>query len=170
VSGSRVHDIQYNGILAAGANQLIDNNEVWNTVLSNTNARMGSSGWAEAVNTWRATNTTIRDNNIHDNWGEGIDFIASNGGTVTGNRVFDNFSVLVYVDGSSNITISNNQLGTTTTKYDRSRPPHAVLVASEGGSAVSNITVTYNTLSRTSGISTWNVPASCLTASNNTGL
>ncbi|HVJ97415.1 MAG TPA: Calx-beta domain-containing protein, partial [Acidimicrobiia bacterium] len=75
---SRVHAAQYNGIVAAGAGQFIEDNEVWNTVLSNTNGIMGSSGWAEAVNTWRATNTTIMHNDVHHNWGEGIDFIISN--------------------------------------------------------------------------------------------
>ncbi|HVJ97414.1 MAG TPA: right-handed parallel beta-helix repeat-containing protein [Acidimicrobiia bacterium] len=169
LSGTRVHDVQYNGVLAGGSAQTIDNNEVWNTVLSNANGRMGSSGWAEAVNTWRATDTTIRDNFIHDNWGEGIDFINSSGGTAHNNRVVDNFSVLIYVDGSSNISVVGNELATTTTKYYRSTAPSAVLVASEGGGNIANISVTGNRLSRTGGIRTWNVTPTNLVISGNVG-
>ena len=170
VTGSQIHDAHYNGILAAGTNQTIDNNEVWNTVLSNTNGAMGSSGWAEAVNTWQATNTTIRDNYIHDNWGEGIDFIGSDGGLVADNEVVDNYSVLVYIDGSSNVTIRNNTLATTTGEYDRSfGPPYGVLVADEGGgSGVANIAITGNEFTRTSGINTWGVTVPGLINSGNT--
>jgi parallel beta-helix repeat protein len=169
ISGSKVHDVQYNGVLAGGQDQTIDNNEVWNTVLSNVNGQMGSSGWAEAVNTWEASNTTIRDNYVHDNWGEGIDFINSNGGIAHNNRVADSFSVLIYIDGSSNISVVGNELTTTTTKYDRSTAPNAVLIASEGGGDVANISVTGNTLSRTSGIHTWNVDPTNLDITGNVG-
>ena len=169
ISGSRVHDVQYNGVLAGGRDQSIDNNEVWNTVLSNVDGQMGDSGWAEAVNTWQASNTTIRDNYIHDNWGEGIDFINSNGGSAQYNRVVDNFSVLIYVDGSSNISVEGNDLTTTTTKYHRSSAPYGVLIASEGGGKVANISVTGNRLSQTSGIDTWNVDPANLVISDNVG-
>lgn len=169
ITGSRVHDAQYNGILAAGTNQTIDNNEVWNTVLSNTDGRLGSSGWAEAINTWHAANTTIRGNYVHDNWGEGVDFIGSNGGLVTDNAIIDNYSVLVYVDGSSNVTISDNELATTTDKYDReSGPPYGVLIANEsGGGSVANIAIANNTFVRTSGINTWDVTVTGLVTSDN---
>jgi parallel beta-helix repeat protein len=169
VRHSRVHATQYNGIIATGSGQFIENNEVWNTVLSNTNGRMGSSGWAEAVNTWQATNTTIRYNNIYDNWGEGVDFIRSDGGTVDSNTIVNNFSALGYIDASSNITIANNYIATTTSKYDRfDDPPWGVLMSSESGSTVpTNITITGNTFVRTRGIGSWNVtPVNLVTTGN----
>jgi parallel beta-helix repeat protein len=171
VSGTSVHNIQYNGILAGGSNQRIDNNEVWNTVLSNTNASMGSSGWAEAVNTWRASNTTINNNDIHDNWGEGIDFISSNGGFALSNRVVDNFSTQIYVDGTANVIIHGNFLASTSATYDRSGLPTGVLMAREsGGSAVNGITITNNTFQRTSGIKSWLITPTNVTNTGNTFL
>lgn len=169
LSGSKVHDAQYNGVVAGGEDQTIDNNEVWNTVLSNVDGQMGGSGWAEAVNTWRASNTTIRDNYIHDNWGEGIDFIDSNGGSAHYNLVVDNFSVLIYIDGSSNISVVGNELMTTTTKYHRSSAPFGVLIAAEGGGNVDNININNNRLSHTSGISTWDVKPSNYVVYDNAG-
>jgi parallel beta-helix repeat protein len=170
VTNSRLHDLKYNAVIAAGANEVFDGNEVWNTVMSNLNAAKGSSGWAEAMNTYHATNTTFRNNNIHDNWGEGIDFIASTGGVVTGNTIVDNFSVLVYVDGSSSISITNNHLATTkSTFYRGSNPPVGVLMADESGSrGVANITITSNVLTHTGGISSWNVVPTLLTVVGNT--
>ena len=141
----------------------------FDTVLSNVNGRLGSSGWAEAINTWQATGARIVNNLIHDNWGEGIDFIASSGGTASGNQVCNNFSVGIYSDGSSNVLIDNNRVGSTTSLYDRGYgAAWGVLVASEGGGAVSNVRVTNNRWTRVSGpVSTWNVPASAVTQSGN---
>ena len=134
VSDNKFHDMKFNALIAAGTNEVIDGNEVWNTVMSNLNGAKGSSGWAEAMNTWQATNTTFRNNYIHDNWGEGIDFIQSNGGVASGNTVVDDFSVLIYVDGSKNIEISGNHLATTkSTFYRCSNPPPGVLMANESG-------------------------------------
>jgi parallel beta-helix repeat protein len=169
VANNKVHDMQFNALVAVGSNDVIEGNEVWNTVMSNRNDAYGGGGWAEAMNTWRATNTTFRNNYIHDNWGEGIDFIASNGGVVDGNTITDNFSVLVYVDGSSNISITNNRLTTTkTTFYRGTNPPVGVLMADEGGSrGVSNIAITNNVLTHTGGISSWNVTPTNLVTSGN---
>ncbi|MGZ7087431.1 MAG: right-handed parallel beta-helix repeat-containing protein [Ilumatobacteraceae bacterium] len=169
ISASKFHDMQFNALIAGGTNEVIQGNEVWNTVMSNLSDAYGGGGWAEAMNTWQATNTTFRDNYIHDNWGEGIDFIASNGGVVDNNTIIDNYSVLIYTDGSSNIAITNNHLSTTkTTFYRGSSAPFGVLVADEGGSnGVANITVTDNVLTRTSGISSWNVQPVNLIVSGN---
>ena len=169
VSNSKFHDMKFNGLIAAGTNEVIEGNEVWNTVLSNQNDSRGSAGWAEAMNSWQATNATFRNNYVHDNWGEGIDFIDSNGGTAAGNTVVDDFSVLIYVDGSRNIQISGNHLATTkSTFYRSSKPTPGVLIASESGGSVANITVTDNVLSHTGGISTWNVTPTNLVVSRNT--
>ena len=138
--------------------------------MSNRNDARGGGGWAEAMNTWHSTNTTFRDNYIHDNWGEGIDFIASSGGVAAGNTVVDNFSALIYIDGSSNISITSNHLTTTkTTFYRGSNPAFGVLMADEGGSrGVANITITNNVLAHTGGISSWNVTPTNLVTSGNT--
>jgi len=169
VSNNKFHDMKFNALIAAGTNEVIEGNEVWNTVMSNQNDSRGSAGWAEAMNAWQATNTTFRRNYIHDNWGEGIDFINSNGGVASGNTVVDDFSVLIYVDGSKNIQISGNHLATTKSTFYRSaKPPPGVLMASEGGGAVANITITGNVMSHTGGISSWNVTPTNLVVSGNT--
>jgi len=168
VSGSKFHDMKFNGLIAAGANEVIEGNEVWNTVTSNVNGAKGSSGWAEAMNTWQATNATFRNNYIHDNWGEGIDFISSKGGVASGNTVVNNYSVLIYIDGSDNISITGNHLSTTnSTFYRGSNPPVGVLMANEGGGGISNITITGNVLTHTGGISSWNVTPTNLLMSGN---
>ena len=40
----------------------IKSNEAYNTVMSNVNDALGSGGWAEAMNTWQATNATLTQN------------------------------------------------------------------------------------------------------------
>lgn len=165
VSNNRIHDIQYNGILDTGTNNKIDGNKVWKTVLSNTNAVMKGSGWAEAINTWGANNSTISNNEIYDSWGEGIDFINSNGGVAEGNLVYRNYSVQIYLDGSSNVTVRNNKLGANIPGADRGVT--GVLVASEGGGGIGGNIVTGNYFTGTPYYSTWNVPASGVTFSNN---
>lgn len=167
-SGLNVHHSRYNGILAAGTNNVIENNHVWATVLVNANST-STTGWTEAINTWQSSGTVVRDNNVHDNWGEGIDFINSTGGSATGNRVCDNYSVGVYVDGSSNITIANNRVGSTVATYDRAYgAAWGVLVSSESGGSVSGITINDNEWTRVSGpVSFWNISSSVATQSNN---
>lgn len=169
VIGSTFDQIQFNGILAAGTNQTVDRNTVFNTVLSNVNDARGNAGWAEAINSWRATNVTVTNNVVHDSWGEGIDFIDTSGAVASGNTVTDCFSVLIYTDGSSNVQISGNRLSTTNANFNRSSgAPFGVLIASEGGGAIHDIAVTTNVLSHTSGISMWNVTPTNLTIANNT--
>lgn len=77
--------------------------------------------------------------------------------------------MLIYVDGSSNISITNNDLSTTNSTYYRgSSAPFGVLIADEGGTnGVANITVTNNVLTHTSGISSWNVLPANLVVSGN---
>jgi parallel beta-helix repeat protein len=158
VANSTFHDMQFNGLIAGGTSNLIQGNEVYNTVMSNLNDARGSSGWAEAMNTWQATNITFRDNYIHDNWGEGIDFIASNGGVADGNIVADNFAVLIYNDDSKNTTITNNHLSVTKSTYNRgSNRPIGIMMSEEGGAVGDdNIAITGNTISATMyGVAYW---------------
>lgn len=191
IRSTNVHNIQYNGILDAGADNLIDGNEVWDTVLSNKDNAIGrqnvgsgspyGSQWAEAINTYLSTNTTMTNNYVHHNWGEGIDYIGSTGGLAQGNIVEYNFSVNIYIDGSSNVTVRGNK----TAGRIRTTPPGMaitdkpltdILVASEGGGGISGNIVTGNFF-RTAGIesgyqsttniNTWNVPGSSVTISNN---
>jgi len=122
------------------------------------------------MNTYFSTNTTFRNNYVHDNWGEGIDFIQSNGGLAESNTVMDTYSVLIYVDGSDNIKILNNKLAVTKNTFNRPQGvANGVLLADEsGGSSLSNITISGNKLYNTQGISTWNVTLLNSTESNNT--
>lgn len=171
ISNNTVHDIRYNGILVAGVNDVVQNNEVYNTVLENVNDARGGSGWAEATNTWHATNAKFINNNIHDNWGEGIDFILSTGGTATGNRLVDNFSVGLYASGTNNILIDNNGFANTKSVYYRNgRPAFAVLLSGESGvPTMSNITITNNRWYNVAGpVGLWIVTVTGLVQTNNT--
>ena len=132
VAYNTIHDLQYNAVVASGYNDLIQSNEAYNTVMSNANDALGGSGWAEAMNTWYATNATFRDNYIHDNWGEGINFINSVGSVADGNTVMNSFSVLIYNGNSKNSTITNNQLSVTNSVHSRSGFQVGVLLAEEG--------------------------------------
>jgi parallel beta-helix repeat protein len=158
VANSAFHDMRFNGLIAAGSDNLVQGNEVYNTVTSNLNDAFGGGGWAEAMNTWQATNITFRNNNIHDNWGEGIDFIASSGGIADGNTLANNFSVLIYNDDSKNTTITNNHLSVTTSTYNRgSNRPIGIMMSEEGGTVGDdNIAITANTISGTLyGVAYW---------------
>lgn len=170
VSNNIMHDVKTNGLVDAGTNNTVDSNEFYNTVLQNENNAMGSGGWAEALNTFQSTNSTFKNNYIHDNWGEGIDFIRSTGGVADNNTVTDSFSVLIYVDGTSSVKVTNNHLANTKPTYDRSTgAAYAILLADEsGGSSLSNLTITGNTMYGTRGISTWNVTLNNSTQANNT--
>lgn len=170
VSNNVMHDVMTNGLVDGGTNNLIEGNEVYNAVLQNKDNAMGDGGWAVSMNSWQSTNTTFRNNYIHDNWGEGIDFIRSNGGLAEGNRVVDTFSVLIYVDGSNGVTVRNNHLANTQTKYDRpGGKAYGVLLADEsGGTSLANLTITGNAMYNTRGVATWNVTLNNSTQANNT--
>jgi parallel beta-helix repeat protein len=173
VSNSTIHDMAYNGLIAAGSDDLIQGNEVYNTVMSNLNDAFGGGGWAEATNSWQATNATFRDNYIHDNWGEGIDFIASNGGVADGNTVVDNFAVLIYNDDSKNTTITNNSLDVTGSTYDRgTNPPIGIMMSEEGGTVGDdNIAITGNTITNTMyGVAYWWVGSGALRSYSNVSI
>ena len=132
VAYNTLHDLKYNAVVASGYNDLIQSNEAYNSVMSNANDALGSHGWAEAMNTWYATNATFRDNYIHDNWGEGINFINSTGSVADGNTVMNSFSVLIYNGNSKNSTITDNHLSVTNSVHSRSGFQVGVLLAEEG--------------------------------------
>ena len=44
VSDNKFHDMKFNALIAAGTNEVVEGNEVWNTVMSNLNGAKGSSG------------------------------------------------------------------------------------------------------------------------------
>lgn len=171
VQNSKFHDMQFNGLIAGTGsnNALIQNNEVYNTVMSNLNDAKGTSGWAEAFNTFQSTNTTFRNNYIHNNWGEGIDFLASSGGLADGNRVEANYSVQIYDDGTGSVTITNNKLGDAIPGANRNT--NGVLLGDEGNTGnVKNIVINNNLFygAKNSGIGFWGiVTRSAYTASGN---
>jgi parallel beta-helix repeat protein len=157
VAYSTFHDMQFNALVATGPNNLIQGNEAYNTVMSNANGAFGSHGWAEAMNTWQATNVTFRDNYIHDNWGEGINFISSTGSVADGNTVMNNFSVQIYNGNSKNSTITNNHLSITNSTHSRAGSQTGVLLSEEScAQKTSNIMISNNDVAGgTIGVGYW---------------
>jgi hypothetical protein len=121
-----VHDTQTQAFLLGGDSHTVQNCEVYNACLSNTNGSFGTGGWPAVVHSNQdypsglvSTNMTVKDCYIHDSWGEGIDMERTNGALLTNNTVVNTFSVLIYCDDSQNITITNNYLAVTNSNYYR---------------------------------------------------
>ena len=145
--GNKVHDIQYAAILVTGHTLKVDGNEVYNAAASNQNGHFGGAscsngGWPAVLQTWyiwpntsdRSTNVSFTNNYVHHSWGEGLGLFHVNGGVVKGNTVKDTWSVLLYLDGSANITIDSNYLSATNSTYyrcDSGSPANAILMSGE---------------------------------------
>jgi len=84
VRWNSVHDMQSGGINAWSSSSstvgtthdiTFDGNDIKNCVLSNS-AHTATSGWSQALSSFRADNSTFVNNYVHANQGEGIDFIV----------------------------------------------------------------------------------------------
>ena len=75
VSGLKIHDVQYQGIVVSGHYNTISDNEVYNCVLENKNtATTREYGWSQCVAVWgtswgvMSTNIVFKNNRIHEAW------------------------------------------------------------------------------------------------------
>jgi len=129
---------------------LIRGNVVSDTVRSNV-AGTSSSGWVQAVSSFKADYVTITGNQVYENYGEGIDCILSDHCTITGNTVWDNFGTNVYLDNAQYALVDGNFI------YNTGNPQYF-----RGGEPSPGITVANETY--TGGFQN---PANYLTITNN---
>jgi hypothetical protein len=144
VRWNSVHDMQDGGINAwSSSSSLVgtthhitfDGNDIKRCVLSNAPGT-ASSGWSQALSSFRSDNVTFVNNYVHENFGEGIDFIVGDYGTIAHNKLWDNFSVNIYIDNGRHVTVDSNFAitgwGTNYTQYYRSgNPAGGICVANE---------------------------------------
>lgn len=125
---NKIHGIQQRSIGGHGNGIYIEENEIWNSSISNSNQASGTSGWPGVVQMARyqtsseyyyARNIFVRKNNIHDNWGEGVIMNFVIGGEVTDNDINNVFSVYIYLDHSKDILVSGNNLIRKVNTYNR---------------------------------------------------
>ncbi len=170
VRNNRVHDVQARGISASGDHITIENNEIWNAVLENTNEAKGYAGWSSALSTnerpdgsW-STDITIRGNIVHDSWGEGITPGHAQFVRIDGNTVFNTYSVNIYLNLVLNVTVDGNYLYATSEVYNRTDhgyPAHGISIANEqpvpgGGAFIRDVTISNNIIVGTGrGINYW---------------
>ena len=170
VRNNRVHDVQARGISVSGDHITVENNEIWNAVLENTNEAHGTSGWSSALSTnerpdgtW-STDITIRGNTVHDSWGEGITPGHAQFVTIAGNTVFNTYSANIYLNLVSNVVVDSNFLYATSEVYNRSDhgyPAHGISLANEqpvpgGGAFTRDVTLSNNIIVGTGrGINYW---------------
>ena len=157
VSNLTIHDTKMWGLLVSGFDIVVEDNEVYNCVMSNEYST-ADYGWSQCVMTWAwdynrgemSRNVTWQRNNIHDAWGEGIDIILCEGCTAKENNITNAFSVLLYIDNSRNVTVEKNVLRQNTDKYNTKKGfrPAGVAMGSENWMPnpipITNVTIKNN--------------------------
>lgn len=132
---------------------VIRGNVVSDTVRSNAPGT-GSSGWVQAVSTFRADNVLITGNWVYENYGEGIDCILSDRCKITNNTVWDNFGSNVYLDNAQYALVDGNFIYSTgNPQYFRgTEPSPGITVANEtytgGQNLATDLTITNNIVVR----------------------
>ncbi|MBV8515793.1 MAG: right-handed parallel beta-helix repeat-containing protein [Acidobacteria bacterium] len=136
-----VHDCQNIGI-GAGCTTVgtthditFDGNDVKRCVLSNS-ARTATSGWQQAMSSFKCDHVTFVNNYVHESYGEGIDFIVGDYATIANNTLYDNYSTNVYIDNGRHVTVDSNFIitgwGTNPSQYYRDgHPAGGISVANE---------------------------------------
>lgn len=133
------------GVYCNGSNHAILNNIVNNTCLNNLNAPSSGVNWGEGIQLNGDNGSgqpagyvggLVSGNLVYDNWGEGIGIARGMSGvTVSGNRIYDNYSVLLYNDGSQNVTyVGNLVYSTGATQWGHASPsgrPYGIAFARE---------------------------------------
>ena len=153
VSGLKIHDVQYQGILVTGHYNNIFNNEVYNCVLENkSKGKSRDGGWSQCVAVWgtswgvMSTNIIFKNNYIHESYGEGLDFLECDTCSAIGNEITNGFSMNIYVDASRNIVIEGNTLRVNTDAYITKwgRACGVGMAPESGGITISNILIKNN--------------------------
>ena len=155
VSGLKIHDVQYHGIVISGHYNTIFDNEVYNCVLENkATASTREYGWSQCMAVWgtskgvMSTNIVFKNNKIHEAYGEGLDFLECDTCSAIGNEITNGFSMNIYIDASRNIVIEGNTLRVNTDSYNTKwgRACGVGLAPESGGITISNILIKNNVM------------------------
>ena len=155
VSGLKIHDVQYQGILVTGHYNNIFNNEVYNCVLENkSKSKSRDGGWSQCVAVWgtswgvMSTNIIFKNNYIHESYGEGLDFLECDTCSAIGNKITNGLSMNIYIDASRNIIIEGNTLRVNNENYNTrwGRACGVGMAPESGGITISNIIIKNNVM------------------------
>ncbi len=153
MSNLKVHDVWHNAFFVTGDGHVVEDSEVYNSVISNLNGRTGSSGWPTAMGTQakganlRSTNITFRRNNIHNNWGEGLSALFVDRYHFHDNVIRDSWSVNIYLDNSADGIVERN-FSYKTSAWTAAWTPRALCFGNEAYSNFSNPRPTENIVVR----------------------
>jgi hypothetical protein len=163
----RIHNIAFQALGGSGNDIVLQQNEVYDSVTSNTNGKVDIAnngfGWSPAVLSFWIGGTmtpsrrwTVENNHIHDNWGECLDALHLEDSVFRGNRLHDCYSVNLYVDDARGIRIEGNSIYNSTSKYNRAvggESAHGISMGTESAAApgvLQDITVANNLILSTS--------------------
>jgi hypothetical protein len=156
----RIHNIAFQALGGSGNDIVLQQNEVYDSVTSNTNGVVdvanNGSGWSPAVLSFFITGTTpslrwtVENNHFHDNWGECLDALHLQDSVFRGNLLHDCYSVNLYLDDARGIRIEGNYIYNSTDKYIRAvggEIAHGISMGTESAAApvvLQDITVANN--------------------------
>ena len=163
----RIHNIAFQALGGSGNDIVLQQNEVYDSVTSNTNGAVDVAnngfGWSPAVLSFWIDGTmtpsrrwTVENNHIHDNWGECLDALHLEDSVFRGNLLHDCYSVNLYVDDARAIRIEGNYIYNSTAKYNRAvggESAHGISMGTESAAAsavLQDITVANNLILSTS--------------------
>ena len=153
ISGLKVHDVQYQGIVVTGHYITVSDNEVYDCSLENKNtAKSRDGGWSQCVAVHglsqgvMSTNIVFKNNKIHEGYGEGLDFLECDTCSAIGNEITNGFSMNIYIDASRNIVLDSNILRVNTDSYNTKwgRACGIGMAPESGGITISNILIQNN--------------------------
>ena len=155
ISGLKVHDCQFQGIVVTGHFITVSNNEVYDCSLENkSTAKSKDGGWSQCVAVHglsqgvMSTNIMFKNNKIHEGYGEGLDFLECDTCYAIGNEITNGLSMNIYVDASRNIFIERNTLRVNTDAYNTKwgRACGIGMAPESGGITISNIVIKNNVM------------------------
>ena len=163
----RIHNIAFQALGGSGDDIVLQQNEVYDSVTSNTNGVVDIAnngfGWSPAVlSFWisgtmtRSRRWTVENNHIHDNWGECLDALHLEDSVFRGNVLHDCYSVNLYVDDARGMRIEGNYIYNSSDKYNRAvggESAHGISMGTESAAApvvLQDITVANNLILSTS--------------------
>jgi hypothetical protein len=135
----KVHGVSQRGLGGSGTYLLYEQNEVYNTCLSNEEASHDpSGGWPFALGTNIQSDRThtrhvmFIGNTVRENWGEGINSWCGADIVIAGNTIYDNFSVNLYMDTSNEVWVEGNTIRSENPRFNRlGQPANGILIANE---------------------------------------
>ena len=145
----RIHNIAFQALGGSGNDIVLQQNEVYDSVTSNTNGVVDIAnngfGWSPAVLSFWISGTmtpsrrwTVENNHIHDNWGECLDALHLEDSVFRGNVLHDCYSVNLYVDDARGMRIEGNYIYNSSDKYNRAvggESAHGISMGTESAAA-----------------------------------